>query len=634
MLKRALRRSFPIRSVAYVCIAFLPLAASAQLTPIPANDRDIDRIIAKIRLFEALARQCSTVECPKLDCAQAQELQTRLRDARIHMRYAHYWNKRAADSNMEAFKSVAGESQLASARSARIQTILAYQELVVNIASSLLDIASVGGNLDEIVNNPKLLDQKSYPEIAEMLDTFYEGMKDAESLHNRLKEARTDRDFPKPIADLMPALGQLSSDQMNDLKSTTSDIGSLIKAAQEQGKDWRKILKEGKGARSIGQIVGRIAKIYADAEIAERSRLVDSLLNDIAASDVTQATLFKELQRSQTRRNKAEDAYLALDRLIVIDKGNGSMTRCLLKLKCGSLDLNYASKVRVSPDVEVESFQFVTERDRAKSWGRALLAVNAFLPSVEQLLSNVPDLGKSLTTTLRLEKTTFAPGETFAVRFTAEDCLPANSWAGIVPSGISHGTEAGNSANLKSGRFQLRGASEGIMQFTAPAEIGSYDVRMNESTGGFEVTSVSFKVVSAAAKNAIDGFWDLHYGSSRQDRRGDNTYRFVTAGSSVQWGPVDAAGNWLPPDDFNKVRIGVLRDGYILTTSFGRACGYGPNGLKAGEERDDIPLRLIPTTNGTGIRWLERKVTCDKNGRMTITEEWDVQLSPWTFFRR
>jgi hypothetical protein len=607
--------------IATVALAVVLPNVFAQLTVIPADDHDLDRILARIKPFEELANQCSANDCPEMDCATAQQLQVRLRDARIVMRYAAYWLRRASDAQMKHLTSVAGETELATDRAAKVQKILAYQEWVHGIASGLLEVASIGGNLESIVTDPKLLQSKSYTEMANLLDSFYEGMKDAESLDNRLKAARNDRDFPKPIADMMPALGTLTSNDMNDLKSTLSDVKSLMEASHKYGKDWRKVLKEGKGAAAIGQIVGRYLKAYGDSQIAERQRVVDGLLNDILAQDAVQSQSFKDLQRIQVRRNKAEDAYLMLNKLVVISgTDEGQMTRCLLKLsrKCTGLDLNYASQYDAPEEIEVEDFNVITEQDSAKSWGKALLTINTALPTVEGWLKDVPKLSPARQPSLRLAKTSFTPGEEFSASFTVSSCSAPTSWVGIIPGQIPHGQEGANAQNVKSEKLPLKNVTGDAVHFKAPNESGNYDVRMSDSNSGKELASASFEVKSPPS--SLTGLWDYYY---RDKITG--MARFIEDGQGIRWG-------WVEPQDTSKwldwdgpAPRSATRQGNIILTTGTVACGYGPDGRKVGEERHDVPRRLIISDDGKKITEQIGKVRCDgKTGRLTLTSEWEA----------
>jgi hypothetical protein len=140
----------------------------------------------------------------------------------------------------------------------------------------------------------------------------------------------------------------------------------------------------------------------------------------------------------------------------------------------------------------------------------------------------------------------------------------------------------------------------------------------------------------APGKQTVSGVWDLHYGPSRVwDRKSENPLRFVEDGDKVRWGWVrpDDTGSWLP---HTSPRIGK-RQGNVILTTWGAACGYGEGALTIGDERDDIPLRLIISDDGDSMTWEKRKVDCKDEGRMTVTEEWRGTSAfddPWTLYRR
>lgn len=613
-----------------------------QLKPIPKDDKDIDRIIERIFTVQNLARQCQSKECHKTDCAGAQQAFQRIRDARIALRYAFYWNDRAADAQMQHFKSLAIEGLMASDRAARLQKMIAWQEWVVGISSGLLDVASVGSSFDEIVNNPKLLEKKSFPEMLELLDTFYEGLKDAEGLYNDLAAARHDRDFPKPIADLMPGIGNLTSKDMNNLKSTVSDLASLMKAANEHGRDWRKILKEGKGARSIGQIVGRVLKIYAESDIKGRKELVATLINEDleTVTDIAQSQSFKDLARIQTRRNKAEAAYLALTNLIISGSGSGGeITSCLLRAQrqCPSFDLSYASKWKAPEEIEVEDFNIVTERDSKKSWGLALLTVNALLPDVEKQLAEIPQFTAEPELTLNIDKTTYKPKAVIAVTVSGGSCVPPETWVGVASSQLEGtGDEPGQNKTETDWRLLSDLTNETIF-FTAPDKPGSYEIQVRNRKLKTMVASVSF-IVANDDNHSFSGYWKLYLGPSEVwDKQSDDLVRFVVNGDRVEWGFVTPTepDKWRKDSDGLNPVIGKI-EGDTITTTWTMACGYGPGGRTYGEMRNDVPLRLILSSDGRSIVWQQRKIKCDSNGRMSILNDWQGVSTwdkPWTLFR-
>lgn len=99
--------------------------------------------------------------------------------------------------------------------------------------------------------------------------------------------------------------------------------------------------------------------------------------------------------------------------------------------------------------------------------------------------------------TLTLSETTFASGDEISVDFTAPSFYDTSAWVGIVPSDIEHGDEVVNDENDIDFDY-LSQRTEGTLIFTAPDEVGSYDLRMNDTdSAGEEVASVTFEVSEA-----------------------------------------------------------------------------------------------------------------------------------------
>ena len=97
---------------------------------------------------------------------------------------------------------------------------------------------------------------------------------------------------------------------------------------------------------------------------------------------------------------------------------------------------------------------------------------------------------------LKLEKTTFSPGELIKVSFTAPAAYPDNAWVGIVPSAVKHDVAALNDDNNMGFQY-LKKQTSGVLVFTAPAKPGSYDFRLSDQDNhekAKETASVTFTV--------------------------------------------------------------------------------------------------------------------------------------------
>lgn len=109
---------------------------------------------------------------------------------------------------------------------------------------------------------------------------------------------------------------------------------------------------------------------------------------------------------------------------------------------------------------------------------------------------------------VKLDRDTFAPGETITVVYTALPEYDTSAWIGIIPSGVAHGSEAENDRHDIAYKY-LRKSTSGEMKFNAPSNPGSYDMRMHDTdASGKEVASTTFSVLQPTAANTeeVAGF--------------------------------------------------------------------------------------------------------------------------------
>ena len=97
-----------------------------------------------------------------------------------------------------------------------------------------------------------------------------------------------------------------------------------------------------------------------------------------------------------------------------------------------------------------------------------------------------------------------APGGTVVVHFEAAPTFHDNAWVGIVPSEVPHGSEAENDLHDLDYKY-LKKRTSGTLELRAPAQAGTYDVRMHDSDhDGREVASTSFEVQKVTGKVWLD----------------------------------------------------------------------------------------------------------------------------------
>lgn len=578
--------------------------------PIPKDDADLEKLLTKLPAIEQYIQGCLAMQCAANHCEQMQAFQKRVRDARMYMKYMHFWLRRATEAHMEHLKNVAGESMMAADRAAKIERIRGHQAHVVSVSNAILELASAGSNFWEIATDPKILGTKTYREMAELFDKFYEGMKDAESYIGRVMKDRFDKDFPEAFANMIPGFGILTDDQMSDLKSHLSDIYSLMKAGVEYGGDWRKILKEGKGLASMGQIIGRFLKVHADSEIKERERMVDELLAGIIANNQVQSQTYKDLVRVQQRRNKAEDVYRAIEDLVVVSgSGKGGLTRCLMKhsSQCSGVDLDYTSRIAVPKNVDVVNFAFTVEEDKVKSYATALRFFNEKLPEVMRLLGEVPALpGVGARATLGGARQ-FQYKQTIELDFTSQLCMRKEAWVGIFPVFTPDVDDLAAGAHLVSGRARLEGKANGKLSFEGLTD-GAYQARMFDPETGKAVATHDFIV-------GKDTYWLSGYYWNEKDKRMWKV-EVYDMGFSMRFGNYEEGKEWKP-----FISGAMILDGGRVAFLNGAACGYGPGGTKIGEERD-IPWRLVFSSDKKSFTVDHYKFTCDSRGKMSVTDQW------------
>jgi hypothetical protein len=95
---------------------------------------------------------------------------------------------------------------------------------------------------------------------------------------------------------------------------------------------------------------------------------------------------------------------------------------------------------------------------------------------------------------LKLDKTSYKPGEEIRLTFTAPAEFTENAWIGIIPSDVPHGNETENDEHDVSYQY-LNKRTNGLLVFKAPENAGSYDFRMHDTDqNGNEITSITFTV--------------------------------------------------------------------------------------------------------------------------------------------
>lgn len=278
---------------------------------LPADNADLDAIVAAAQAYLAAAN-CDGMVCPVCDCDAAREAVQALSDMEQYLTAMMPYLEAAQADHLALVTDHARNNITSGEQQARTIWAIGVHQALHNFGSALLDIASVAGWAKEIATGEKALDELSPAEFLDRINNFYQAAKDLESLTATLSEAQTGKPANTGIGDLVDVAGGVDKDFINNTTSTLTDIKSIVNAALEHGKDWRKALKEGGAMAALGQIAGRYLKSYSAEVLQGRQQALDELLKDAGAGDIAQSQAYLALVAAQTRRWAAEDALVAV----------------------------------------------------------------------------------------------------------------------------------------------------------------------------------------------------------------------------------------------------------------------------------------------------------------------------------
>jgi hypothetical protein len=500
----------------------------------------------------------------------------------------------------------------------------------MDFASVLLDLASIAdfmkslGEFPErgverwLLRNPATPGKLSAWQLlhhAEFAGSVIGTLTDAKSHVSQLMEMREDRSTPQ---DFEVDLGTLGA----SIDAATVAFRTVLARKLDDPGSTRTALA------GLGQAFGYVGLEIAKLQRNKLLRMIDERRRILEAELKPHATAFDEWSEYSTLRDKIEGT------LAGVAKAQEAMYAATRN--CHAWDFQPDRRRTSSGQRPGELLRHYMGRITPHRWVLRDLAdtpaarsTSLFRPPA-LTLRDPANAGAGSVPSVR-------PKGNVTASFAVPKCMAKTGWVGLVPAAAPHVDGGVNAREALSSRL-LNGQESGSLSFTAPEAAGRYEIRLFESARrGREAALIGFLVGPVApGKQTVSGVWDLHYGPSRVwDRKSENPLRFVEDGDKVRWGWVrpDDTGSWLP---HTSPRIGK-RQGNVILTTWGAACGYGEGALTIGDERDDIPLRLIISDDGDSMTWEKRKVDCKDEGRMTVTEEWRGTSAfddPWTLYRR
>ncbi len=252
----------------------------------PSADLDLEELRADVDRLKSDVNETLELDMPSLDPAVARDLLQRLRAAEAHLEGLVSGLGDAA-AIRDALRIQLGYTQLITdSNLAHAQDAVAVQKTLITFSSMLFDLASVMDflkkqNLEELRDSSGL----------EQFDSAYEFLKDFESLSNTLSD-QLDLDGSLLVNDLGGLMPEADAFWGNDprtaigtLKSHASDLAGIL----DDIRAGKKI-----PAKSVGQLIGRIAKSIAEMQMAEREAVIDQLSADQAAEQKVTGGVFEE----------------------------------------------------------------------------------------------------------------------------------------------------------------------------------------------------------------------------------------------------------------------------------------------------------------------------------------------------
>ncbi|MDP2258675.1 MAG: hypothetical protein Q8J89_03030 [Caulobacter sp.] len=353
-----------------------PATSETAFTPgqsaFPADNSDLQAVIDAAQAYFAAAN-CEGMECPVCDCDKAREALQALSDMEHYLRAMEPYMRAANDAHMARLVSVAENNITNGEQRRKTVWAIGVHQFLHGFGSTLLDTASISSWVKDGLTG-KSLDEMSPAELIDKLDSWYEAAKSLESGLSTLAEAQAGKAQDTPIGDLVDVAGGVDKALINDTTSTITDAKSIIKSALENGKDWRKALKEGGAAAALGQIAGRYLKAWSASRLKERQDALGDLLADADAGDLMQGQAFIELQKVQARRAMMEDALAA------VTAAKAAYMHCAWRA-CGPFTMTRP---------QIPSFvQDVPGGTPILSWGRALPWFNAAIAATTPRLKPV-----------------------------------------------------------------------------------------------------------------------------------------------------------------------------------------------------------------------------------------------------
>ena len=379
---------------------------------VPEDDSDIERLAALAREATEISRACGEMECPTVDCADSTRRLQGLLDAETHLADMVERLALARADAHKHHKALADQLRENSDRRDTVDTALTVQEGFLALGSALLDLASIVDgirNVESILSSPK-----SKADLALKINQLHELAKNAESgvvtVTNAVRDAN---DLSGPLADLESWQGRkigmgdgvdIPGFQLEPLpqpfkpvplgygtlKSHLTDLVALTGDAKKWSEEgpgptgmWKDHWKGSQKAlamrASIGQLVGRVLKEYAQGSVNEMKDRLRELSRSVEAETAVMIPAAEQVRRIEDRHSAATDALYALQ------EARASQQACAGKACNGT-----TARAPRMPDFNSTAAAAEAVGGVASGWGEALQYHNAQIPRLSDAMPTAP----------------------------------------------------------------------------------------------------------------------------------------------------------------------------------------------------------------------------------------------------
>lgn len=221
----------------------------------------------------------------------------------------------SADNVADVFTTM-GSNNIQTASSLAVATYAAgVQKFLIDFASALADLASVSDFFEGLLKG----DMKD-SSLIENLDSIYEAAKDGESLANNLADGIENHMQPRPegspevntspVNDFFGTKGVADdywqTDGLTDINSLKSDFSDIVSLIDDH--------RGGKpiNPRTLGQLIIRIGKGFAENDLKEREEHINNLQNELAAGQSAQSGIAGMMQGANDTKWSTIDELKAI----------------------------------------------------------------------------------------------------------------------------------------------------------------------------------------------------------------------------------------------------------------------------------------------------------------------------------